>query len=252
MCLLRMRQAAFKMVAMAQAHGCQVIVAGSDASDHPAAYLSAGADFVLIGEGEETLVELLDRLSGKSTTSFEQIPGLVFQESRPKKRLRAGNLGEPEETIRFRRTEKRQELHNLDRLPFPAWDLVDVERYRQIWLKQHGYFSMNVASTRGCPYHCNWCAKPIWGQRYNVRSPENVVAELIWLKGNYQPDHIWFVDDIFGLKPGWLPRFADIIELQQVQLKFKCLSRVDLLTRPGEVEALRRAGCQIVWVGAES
>ncbi|RMF27609.1 MAG: radical SAM protein, partial [Chloroflexi bacterium] len=132
------------------------------------------------------------------------------------------------------------------------WDLVDVSRYRTIWRRRHGYYSMNMVTTRGCPYHCNWCAKPIWGQRYNVRSPENVVAELAWLRETYQPDHIWFADDIMGLKPGWLRRFADLVEAQGVRVPFKCLSRVDLLLREGEIEALKRAGCQIVWVGAES
>ena len=94
--------------------------------------------------------------------------------------------------------------------------------------------------------------KPIWGQRYNVRSPENVVAEMKWLKETYGPDHIWFADDIMGLKPGWLERFADLVEAEQARVPFKCLSRVDLLLRGNAVESLQRAGCQIVWVGAES
>jgi radical SAM superfamily enzyme YgiQ (UPF0313 family) len=111
---------------------------------------------------------------------------------------------------------------------------------------------MNMVTTRGCPFHCNWCAKPIWGQRYNSRSPENVVAELKRLKETYGPDHIWFVDDIFGLKPGWIEQFASAAEAEDARIPFKCLERVDLLLRPGEVEALSRAGAQIVWVGAES
>jgi anaerobic magnesium-protoporphyrin IX monomethyl ester cyclase len=143
-------------------------------------------------------------------------------------------------------------LRDLDSLPFPAWDLVDVARYRRTWLERHGYFSMNMVTTRGCPFHCNWCAKPVWGQRYNTRSPENVAAELLWLKKEYAPDHIWFADDIFGLKPGWLPRFAGLLVEQEERVPFKCLSRVDLLARPGEVDALRLAGAQTVWVGAES
>jgi len=127
-----------------------------------------------------------------------------------------------------------------------------LERYRGIWKARHGYFSMNVASTRGCPYHCNWCAKPIWGQRYHVRSPENVIAEMQWLQNTCQPDHIWFVDDIFGLKPGWVSRFASLVEDHSLRLPFKSLNRVDLLLRDGEIEALRRAGSHTVWVGAES
>ena len=102
-------------------------------------------------------------------------------------------------------------MRDLDALPLPAWDLVDVERYRAIWRARHGYFSMNIATTRGCPYHCNWCAKPIYGQRYTARSPEHVVDEIAWLKRTYRPDHLWIADDIFGLKPGWIERFAELV-----------------------------------------
>ena len=103
-------------------------------------------------------------------------------------------------------------MKDLDALPFPAWDLVDVDRYRAVWRARHGYYSMNLATTRGCPYHCNWCAKPIYGQRYAVRSPERVAAEMAWLKRAYAPDHVSFVDDIFGLRPGWVEAFADAVE----------------------------------------
>jgi anaerobic magnesium-protoporphyrin IX monomethyl ester cyclase len=132
------------------------------------------------------------------------------------------------------RNPRRPPLKDVDALPFPAWDLIDVERYRQIWLERHGYYSMNMVTTRGCPYHCNWCAKPIWGQRYNSRSPENVVAELKWLKESYGPDHIWFADDIMGLKPGWWSRFANLVDEQKAKIPFKCLSRADLIVRDGE------------------
>jgi anaerobic magnesium-protoporphyrin IX monomethyl ester cyclase len=108
-----------------------------------------------------------------------------------------------------------------------------------------------MVTTRGCPYHCNWCAKPIYGQRYNVRSPENVAQELKWLKDTYAPDHIWFADDIFGLKPGWIERFAAEVERLDAVTPFKCLLRVDLIKKSVPA-ALKRAGCQIVWVGAES
>jgi anaerobic magnesium-protoporphyrin IX monomethyl ester cyclase len=110
---------------------------------------------------------------------------------------------------------------------------------------------MNMVSTRGCPYRCNWCAKPIYGRRYNSRSPENVAAELKWLKDTYRPDHIWFADDIFGLKPGWIEQFSQLVTRQNAVTPFKCLQRVDLIT-PEVAQALRRAGCQTVWVGAES
>ncbi len=238
MCLLRMRQAAFTMSQLAKARGCTVIVCGSDATDQAADYLANGADFVLLGEGEYTLAELLDRLTGRTATPFTQILGLAYAE------------GAPSPAVHL--NPRRPDITDVNALPFPAWDLIDVERYRRIWQERHGYYSMNMVTTRGCPYHCNWCAKPIWGQRYNARSPENVVAELHWLKQTYHPDHIWFADDIVGLKPRWWSRFADLVEQEGARTPFKCLSRVDLLLRQGEVEAMKRAGCQIVWVGAES
>jgi len=231
MCLLRMREAAFAMIDMAKQRGCAVICCGADATDHTDLYLQRGADYILLGEGEHTLGELLDSLTGKSSRPLENIVGLKSHDTRY--------------AIR------RPDITALDSLPFPAWDLVDVERYRNIWRERHGYYSMNMVTTRGCPYSCNWCAKPIWGQRYNSRSPENVVAELKWLKERYHPDHIWFADDIFGLKPGWIEKFARLVREADSVTPFKCLQRVDLVTE-SVVAALASAGCKTVWLGAES
>ena len=242
MCLLRMRQAALLMIRMACQEGCTVIVAGADASDHPEPYLEAGASYILVGEGEVTLRELIGHLEGRGAAARESILGLAWLDQQ---------LSAPGHPVAAR-TPRRPDIQNLDELPFPAWDLVDIPRYRQTWLDRHGYYAMNMVTTRGCPFHCNWCAKPIWGQRYNVRSPENVIAEIKWLQQAYQPDYLWFVDDIFGLKPGWLPGFAALVEKEGLKIPFKCLSRVDLLLRPGEVDAFRRAGVEIIWVGAES
>ncbi len=240
MCLLRMRQAAFVMLRAAKDRGCTVIISSSDATDHLADYVSHGADYIIIGEGEITLAELLDSLNATTqqlpiTNYQSQIPGLAFRNS----------------TAAITRTPPRDFVRDLDTLPFPAWDLVDVARYRDAWKSRHGYFSMNLVTTRGCPYHCNWCAKPIYGQRYNVRTPENVVAEMKWLKDNYAPDHIEFADDIFGLKPVWIERFADLAESSGVRVPFKCLLRADL-AKDETIAALARAGCQTVWMGAES
>lgn len=236
MCLLAMRQAAFVMIKLAQERGCTVIVCGSDAADQAEAYLQAGADYVLLGEGEETLVALLDGLNGRSPHPLADILGLAYRHE-----------GHP------RRNPRRPPMTTIDHLPFPAWDLVDVPRYRQIWQQRHGYYAMNMVTTRGCPYHCNWCAKPIWGQRYAARSPENVVQELKWLKESYQPDYISFADDIMGLKPGWWQTFAELVTVANVRTPFKCLTRADLLLRQAQdIPNLHRAGCDIVWMGAES
>lgn len=248
MCLSRMRDAAFAMLALARSRGCTTIVCGSDATDQADAYLAAGADFVITGEGEATLVELAGRLRGRTTTAFAAIQGLVYRAAT------AAALGDRSsgDNASIVRTPRRPDITALDALPRPAWDLVDVPRYRSIWTARHGSYSMNLVSTRGCPYHCNWCAKPIWGQRYNVRSPESVVAEIAWLHDTYRPDHIWFADDIFGLTPGWLQRFAELVEAAERRLPFKSLSRADLLLRDGEIAALARAGCEMTWIGAES
>jgi radical SAM superfamily enzyme YgiQ (UPF0313 family) len=235
MCLLRMREAAFRMLDMAQRRGCVAIACGSDASDNVESYLQHGADYVIVGEGEMTLIALLDHLSSADAGKPERIAGIAFRDA-------SGAVA---------RTPPRPNLTDLDALPFPAWDLVDVERYRRAW-QRHARLSMNMSTTRGCPFHCNWCAKPIWGQRYAVRSPENVVAEQEWLLTTYSPAHISFVDDIFGLRPGWTAQYADLVRKRGVTLPFTCLSRADLLVRDGEVDALRAAGCETVWMGAES
>jgi radical SAM superfamily enzyme YgiQ (UPF0313 family) len=143
-------------------------------------------------------------------------------------------------------------MKDLDALPFPAWDLVDMEPYRNMWMKHAGYFSMNMGTTRGCPFKCNWCAKPIYGNRYNVRSPEHVVAELLMLKEKYNYDHIWFCDDIFGLKPGWVNTFVTLVEKNKLHFKFKMQGRVDLLLQENNIKDLARAGCNNIWMGAES
>jgi anaerobic magnesium-protoporphyrin IX monomethyl ester cyclase len=111
---------------------------------------------------------------------------------------------------------------------------------------------MNVATTRGCPFKCNWCAKPIYGNRYNSRSPLHVVEEITWLISTYSPDHIWFCDDIFGLKPGWVDQFASLVKQRKLRFRFKIQSRVDLLLEEAIIDHLAAAGAETVWVGAES
>lgn len=233
MCLTRMRLAAERMIAAARARGCRVFVAGSDATDHPDAYLHAGADAVILGEGELTLADLVAQ--AEQGRDLHEVDGVAYLDARGV----------------VMRTARRAFVRALDDLPRPAWDLVDVPRYRRIWQRRHGYFAMNVATTRGCPYHCNWCAKPIYGQRYAVRGVESVVDEMAWLARDYQPDQFSVVDDVFGLQPGWLERFATIKQQAGVPTPFRCLMRADQLTRE-RVRALAAAACRMVWMGAES
>ncbi len=234
MCLTNMREAAFKMIKLAKQKGCIVIVSSSDSTDRYEQYLNEGADFILLGEAEVTLAELSDAIA-KKQNNFLSIPGLAY------------NLDDA-----VIKTGKRNVLKELDSLPFPAWDLVNVDMYRRMWMKHKGYFSLNIATTRGCPFKCNWCAKPIYGNRYNSRSPQNVVAELRMLKEKFNFDHIWFCDDIFGLKPGWVHEFADLVEKENLHIKFKIQARVDLMMQENYIKDLARAGCENIWMGAES
>ncbi|HYE53295.1 MAG TPA: radical SAM protein, partial [Chitinophagaceae bacterium] len=234
MCLTNMREAAFEMSRLAKEKGCTVIVSSSDSTDHFEKYLNHGADFVILGEAEQTLLEVVEAIV-YGQTELSSIAGLAYKHP--------GNII---------KTGKRPVMRNLDALPYPAWDLVDLAPYRRMWMKSSGYFSMNMGTTRGCPFKCNWCAKPIYGNRYNSRSPENVVKELKMLKAQYGFDHIWFCDDIFGLKPGWVKEFASLVQNEQLQFKFKVQCRADLLLQEDFIKDLARAGCDNIWMGAES
>ncbi|MGE5325639.1 MAG: B12-binding domain-containing radical SAM protein, partial [Deltaproteobacteria bacterium] len=175
MCLTRMRQVAFGMIEAAKAVGAKVVVNGSDASDHVREYLHQGADFVLLGEAEWTLLELLGFLLEKSNLEPRDIRGLAFMD---------GNAG------RVVRTPPRPLMNDLDSLPLPARDLVDLEPYRAAWRKAHGFFSLNVVASRGCPYRCNWCAKPIYGDSFHLRSAQSVADEMHILKYQCGADHL--------------------------------------------------------------
>jgi radical SAM superfamily enzyme YgiQ (UPF0313 family) len=234
MCLTNMRDAAHRMIRMARQYGCTIILSSSDSTDHYSEYLQKGADFVLLGEGDQSLLELVNAIR-EGQQDLSTIRGLAYIKD-----------GAPLKTA------ARPVMRDLDTLPLPAWDLVDIPAYRAIHIEHHGYFSLNVSTTRGCPFKCNWCAKPIYGNRYNARSPHHVVKELKWLKQQYDFDHIWFCDDIFGLKPGWVNEFADLVEKTGLQFHFRIQSRADLLLQENYVAALARAGCDNSWMGAES
>lgn len=239
MCLSRMREAACRMSAMARRHDAVVIAAGSDVSDHPQVYFDHGVQFALIGEPDHSLRELIDRLSSNdaSQAPITAMPGLAFPD--------------PSAPGGVSYTAKRASERHPDVFPFPAWDLVDVERYRAAWQQAHGYFSLNMVSTRGCPFHCNWCAKPIWGQRYAMRSPANVAEEMALLKRTLRPDHLWFADDIFGLRSQWVAAFGREVAARDAGIPFMIQSRADLMTEQA-VAGLKEAGCTEVWMGAES
>src|SRR6185437_10046227 len=206
----------------------------------PACRYASGADFVILGEGELTLGELLGQIATLAPDApapglaLGEIPGLVFRDR--------GLV---------RRTGPRPLLKELDDLPMAAWDLVDIPRYRAFWRARHGVFALNVATTRGCPYKCNWCAKPIYGNTYHTRSPDRVIEEIRLLRDRYAPDRLWFCDDIFGLKARWLEPFAERMAGEGLAMPFLCQTRADLMNE-ANVGALARAGCDEAWMGVES
>nr|WP_243039792.1 radical SAM protein [Dyella sedimenti] len=238
MCLDRMREAACQMIGEARAQGARVIVAGSDASDQPGAFLAAGAHAVLIGEGIAPLIELMARLERDPAIDTPQwTAGLAGVASLADAQTRLTRVGVMPPDPRI--------------VGHPAWDLVDMPRYRALWRERHGLFSLNMAASRGCPFRCNWCAKPIWGNHYNRRDARDVAEEMAYLKAEYQPDHIWMADDIFGFHVEWVEAFAAHLESIGGAVPFTIQTRADLISER-MAAALKRAGCAEAWIGAES
>ena len=139
MCLTNMREAAFRMIQIAKDSCCKVCISSSDSTDHFDIYLEQGADYVILGEGEQTLLDLLNGIQCAETT-FNSIPGIAFQDG----------------SKAVVKTLSRPVLTDLDSLPLPGWDLIDMESYRSAWMQSSGYFSINMNTTRGCPFKCNW------------------------------------------------------------------------------------------------
>jgi len=235
MCLSRMRDIAFRIIDVARESGAKVVVNGSDASDRCIEYLSRGADYILLGEAEWTLLELIRSLTGESGRDAEEVHGLAYLDS--------GNS--------IVRTPARALMPSLDKLPFPARDLTKMAQYKTAWERAHGFFSLNLVASRGCPYKCNWCAKPIYGNSFNVRSAQHVAAEMLELRDRFGADYLWFADDLFGIQKQWVYDLADHVEHLNAIVPFKMQSRVDLMQKD-TVNALRRAGCAEVWMGVES
>jgi radical SAM superfamily enzyme YgiQ (UPF0313 family) len=234
MCLTRMRELAWEMIAIARSHGAQVVVHGSDATDHAAEFLQRGAACVIEGEAEYPLLSTTQALLGGLST--ENIPGVV----RIARRKNSAAGKSPVSTS-----------SRATALPLPARDLIDLSPYRNAWKEAHGFYSLNLIASRGCPFRCNWCAKPIFGDSYQLRPALDVAMEMRLLKEKYGAEHLWFADDIFGLNRHWLQDFALAVENLHSAAPFKIQARADLMTAQA-AQALRRAGCAEVWMGVES
>lgn len=236
MCLSNMRHAALSFIRTSKSANIPVIVYSSDATDFYDFYFKAGCDGIIYGEGEITIKEVVTAFAnGRYFEERKNIEGLKFYENK-----------------KIVITPSRKMIRDLDEIPNPDYSFINIDAYRKIWLEKHGYFSMNISTTRGCPYKCNWCAKPIYGKFYNSRSPENTAKHINELKNNFSIDHIWITDDIFGLKPEWLKEFSFELEKLKIRIPYKCLSRPDLLLHNNILYYLKQSGCKTIWIGAES
>lgn len=233
MCLTTMREACFTMLKAAKKLGAKTIVSSSDSTDNWLMYHNAGADIVIHGEAENSLTNCLKNL--ELNLDFATIDGISFFDQ-----------------TAFRKTKPRANMINLDDLPIAKWSVIDISKYQSIWKKGKFPFTLNVSTTRGCPFKCNWCAKPIYGNRYNARSPENVVKEIEMLLKTFPVQHLWMTDDIFGLKPGWVKKFNELIQEKQLTFCYKIQSRADLLLKDETIIELSNSGLTEVWIGAES
>jgi len=210
----------------------KIILGGPDVSYNIDNYLSTGADFLIIGEGEETTFELYQAIQNQ--TDLSVVNGIAYLEN--------GNLV---------KTPARTKFRELDDLPLPNRDAIPNEKYLKTWKDNHGESSMTISTQRGCPYTCKWCSTAVYGQSYRRRPPHLVAQEMKMLKDKYNPDAIWFVDDVFTISHKWLTAFHEEVVKQSAQIRFECITRAERLNEE-ILKLLKEAGCFRIWIGAES
>ena len=240
-CNLMTKRNALVMIALAKQHGARVVVGGPDPPYHAASYLDAGAEVVVIGEGEQTLEELLPVLLGDRLVrrSFgeggSEIQGIVFK-------LPDGSLV---------RTPPRQLLPDLDRQPFPDRSAIDLPAYLHAWRERHGVGTVSLITARGCPYTCTWCSRSVFGETHRRRSVTNVADEVEAIVDRYHPERLWYADDVFAIHRSWTIEYARQLERRRLRLPFECISRAERID-DAVADALASLGCFRVWIGSES
>src|SRR5262245_20493980 len=190
---LMTRGSVLQILNAAKQAGWKTIVGGPEPASYIEEYLAAGADVVVIGEGEVTMEELVPALSGKSRQPLDSIHGIAF----------TGEDG------RVHRTAPRAQIPDIDLQPWPSRESVSIERYLETWRQHHNSGSVSLITARGCPYDCRWCSHAVYGKTHRRRKPASVVDELEWILGRYNPDMLWIADDVFTIHHGWLAQFAD-------------------------------------------
>ena len=206
------------------------VVGGPLPSWSPESFLD-DFDVVAVGEGEETIVELVDCVARGA--GFSEVKGIVFKDGG-----------------RVARTEARGFIEDLDGLAFPSRELFDNEAYKRYYLDRFGYSTSAMISSRGCPFSCDFCSRPIFGTEIRNRSVNNIVDEVEEI-ADLGYERVWFADDCFTLNRKHLLAVCKEMVRRKVDVGWECLSRVD--TMDTEVaEGMKRAGCLRVFFGIES
>ncbi len=188
-------------------------------------------DVVVVGEGEQTLVDLAVTLQREG--DFSNVEGLVFRQGQ-----------------NVIHTKPRSFIENLDNLPFPTRDLFDNDAYKKYYQSRAGYTTTSMITSRGCPFSCDFCSRPIFGADMRTRSASSIVNEIEAIAAlGY--DRVWFSDDCFTLNREHLLHVCREIEKRKLKIGWECLSRVDTMD-PQVAEAMKRAGCIGVFFGIES
>ncbi|MBL8130943.1 MAG: B12-binding domain-containing radical SAM protein [Anaerolineae bacterium] len=226
---------ALKMMRIAKEQGCTVILGGPEPPSYAAQYLERGADIVVKGEGETALAELLPHLAQHGLNGLEALAGIAYRDG----------------DGRTRHTPPRPQMPDLSANPLPDREAIAIETYMQVWKTHHGQSSVSVIQARGCPYTCTWCSHSVYGSTHRRRTPEDAADELLWIKERYNPDLIWYADDVFAINRRWFFQYAEALKKRGVRIPFECISRADRLD-DAVIEALAEMGCFRLWNGSES
>ncbi len=232
---LMTRSNVIEILRAAKQAGWRTLVGGPEPGAYVQEYLAAGADVVVIGEGELTLEEVVPALQAGAFAKLDKIDGIAF-------------LAPDGSVVR---TKPREQIKDIDAQPWPARESIDTARYVEVWRTHHGMGSVSLITARGCPYHCKWCSHEVFGKTHRRRKPASVADELEWLIDRYQPQMAWMADDVFTIHHGWLFQYAEELKKRGIKLPFECISRADRLNTK-VVETLAEIGCFRVWIGSES
>jgi len=211
----------------------KIILGGPEIRHYSLQYLKHGADLVVIGEGEETIFEVFSHFRQKGTFPLNCPGTAVLVDNQIKTNT------------------ERALIKDINTLPFPNRKSVNLNLYLDTWKKYHGKSMVSVSTMRGCPYTCKWCSRAVYGGTYRRRSPSKVVEELLCLKKTYNPDAVWFVDDVFTISHKWLKEFVFEVKSRKAVIPYEIITRADRLTDE-VLNLLKESGCFRIWIGAES